>query len=147
MLRKFSVAMNPSTILLVEDDTAIREVLAQALELEDYRPIACTSGQRALEVLKSLPQTELPALILLDLMMPDIDGVEFTQLIRAKPEWSKIPVVLLTASTRAEQIAAFLKIPCLKKPIELDSLFEVIGRYAARSFDNSFGARPATAGP
>jgi CheY-like chemotaxis protein len=139
--------MQKPLILVVEDDTAIREVLTQALEMESYQVIPCTSGKRALEVLGELPQGQLPAMILLDLMMPDIDGVEFTQLLRRKQTWNAIPLVLLTASTRAEQIAGSLKIPCLKKPIELDSLMEVVDRYAARFLRTDTDARSAAAGP
>ena len=80
-------------VLLVEDDTPTREMMRTLLEREDWRVEEAANGRIALECL----QTAAPDLILLDLMMPEMDGFEFARRLREKPEWRRIPVVVLTA--------------------------------------------------
>ena len=80
-------------VLLVEDDDATRDMMKSLLEREDWRVEEATNGRIALECL----QTLTPDLILLDLMMPEMDGFEFARRLREKPEWKRIPVVVLTA--------------------------------------------------
>lgn len=80
-------------VLLVEDDAPTREMMRTLLEREDWRVEEAANGRVALECL----QTAAPDLILLDLMMPEMDGFEFARRLREKPEWRRIPVVVLTA--------------------------------------------------
>lgn len=81
-------------ILIVEDDRDIRDVLAEILAEEGYQVLAAEDGA---EGLRRLAEGPTPDLILLDLMMPRMDGYQFREEQRKNPEWSPIPLVLLTA--------------------------------------------------
>ena len=78
------------TILVVDDETTLRETLVEALEMEGYRAVAAADGRAALERFRS----ERPDLVLLDLMLPELSGVEVCRIIRAE---SPVPIIMLTA--------------------------------------------------
>jgi len=78
------------TILVVEDETTLRETLADALEVEGFRVIAAADGREALDRFRA----DRPDLILLDLMLPELSGIEVCRIIRAE---SGVPIVMLTA--------------------------------------------------
>jgi CheY-like chemotaxis protein len=79
--------------MIVEDDTATREMMVRMLNKTHWNVIEAANGMKALECL----QTRKPDLILLDLMMPEMDGFEFIAQLRQQSEWADIPVVVLTA--------------------------------------------------
>jgi DNA-binding response OmpR family regulator len=78
------------TILVVEDDATLRETLAEALEVEGFRVVAAGDGREALRRFRA----EKPDLVLLDLMLPELSGIEVCRIIRAE---SGVPIVMLTA--------------------------------------------------
>ncbi|HJQ50466.1 MAG TPA: response regulator transcription factor [Gaiellaceae bacterium] len=78
------------TILVVEDDTTLRETLADALEVEGFRVVTAGDGREALTRFRA----ERPDLVLLDLMLPELSGIEVCRIIRAQ---SGVPIVMLTA--------------------------------------------------
>jgi DNA-binding response OmpR family regulator len=78
------------TILVVDDETTLRETLVDALEAEGFRVVAAADGREALAVFRA----ERPDLILLDVMLPELSGVEVCRIIRAE---SSVPIVMLTA--------------------------------------------------
>ena len=78
------------TILVVEDEATLRETLAEALELEGFRAIPAADGREALAKFRA----ERPDLVLLDLMLPELSGVEVCRILRAE---SSVPIVMLTA--------------------------------------------------
>src|SRR5262245_64261087 len=78
------------TILVVEDETTLRETLADALDSEGFRVVQAADGREALERFRG----DRPDLVLLDLMLPELSGVEVTRIIRAE---SGVPIVMLTA--------------------------------------------------
>jgi CheY-like chemotaxis protein len=80
-------------VLLVEDDVATRAVTRNILEKEGWRVSEAENGKVALQKMEE----ERPTLILLDLMMPEMDGFEFADRVRQHPEWRSIPIVVLTA--------------------------------------------------
>ena len=80
-------------VLLVEDDEATREMMRALLTREGWSVQEAGNGRVALEMM----QTARPDLILLDLMMPEMDGFEFAQRLRERPEWHAVPVIVLTA--------------------------------------------------
>ena len=84
---------NDKPILVVEDDPDIRSMVVRILEHEGWPTATAENGRAAL----SLISNTLPALILLDLMMPEMDGFEFIATMRKKPQWQNIPVIVLTA--------------------------------------------------
>jgi CheY-like chemotaxis protein len=112
-------------VLIVEDDADLREMMAQLLTLEGFRAETVANGRDALEYLR---RGDRPEVILLDLMMPVMDGWEFRRRQRADPAVADVPVVVLSAldATRAVDLqeAAFLK-----KPLDFDRLLQLVRRY------------------
>src|SRR5262245_16483221 len=105
-----SVAHCP--VLIVEDDADLRDMMAQLLALEGFQTMAVSNGREALDYLRNLHNGDAPDLILLDLMMPEMDGWEFRRHQQADPKLADVPVVVLTAldQSRAAGVdaAAFL---------------------------------------
>lgn len=116
--------MRRDNILLVEDDEAIRETLRLALELEGYTVVTATNGKEGIDTLSRMPR---PFLILLDLMMPVMDGWGFVSSLEAIRKLKGIPVVVVTAfSDNAKSIKAN---QVIKKPVDLDELSQVVKHY------------------
>ena len=82
-----------TTILLVDDDPAMRRLPSVLLKREGFEILEASGGTEALEILK----TETPDLVLLDIMMPDMDGFEVCEAIRENPRTADIPVIMLSA--------------------------------------------------
>ncbi len=114
-------------VLLIEDDVDLREVMAEALAVAGVRTAVASNGAEALGYLRNaLP----PALILLDLMMPVMDGFQFRHAQQAVPAWNAIPVVVLSADRELPAKAAALAVQhFLRKPVDLTELLEVIERF------------------
>jgi signal transduction histidine kinase/CheY-like chemotaxis protein len=118
----------PYGILLVDDDTLFRRELADVLVREGYAVAEATDGRQALAYLRTHPP---PRLILLDLMMPAMDGWEFAATIRADPMLADIPIVVMSSLDRVEINAALLgATDCVRKPLRLPKLLELAARYA-----------------
>lgn len=110
-------------ILIVEDDRDIRDALQQALEIEGYTVSAVANGKEGLEYLN---QFEHPCVILLDLMMPVMNGWEFLEM-RRQMELESVPVVVVSAA--GDRAKPFQAQAFIRKPIELDGLIRTIQRY------------------
>jgi signal transduction histidine kinase/DNA-binding response OmpR family regulator len=93
ILRKHTCPDPPCPVLVVEDDPATRAMTRNILEKEGWRVSEAGNGRVALECM----ERERPRLILLDLMMPEMDGFEFADRVRRHPEWRSIPIVVVTA--------------------------------------------------
>jgi len=93
VLQKHHIGKKISDILVVEDDNATREVLIRMLSNMNYHIEQANNGITALHLM----QTCRPDLVILDLMMPEMDGFEFVRQMRKQPEWLDIPVLVLTA--------------------------------------------------
>ena len=93
ILEKYRQDHSPSTVLVVDDEPANRSTLRQMLEKEGFEVTEAENGRVALE---SMAHTR-PSVILLDLMMPEMDGFEFVANLRGREEWRDIPAVVLTA--------------------------------------------------
>lgn len=118
--------MPPFNILLVEDDVDVREALVEALSDRGYTVDTAGDGLLALQALRG---GKRPGVILLDLMMPRMDGVEFRTAQRADPTLADLPVVLLSADARMEEKARAMKVhDTIRKPIDLEQLYRVIER-------------------
>ena len=89
-------------ILVVDDDTALAEMIGIMLESEGHAPSFCADGAKAMEIFRQVE----PDLVLLDLMLPGVDGVELCRLIRAE---SDVPVIMLTARTDTQDVVAGLE--------------------------------------
>ena len=90
---RFRLGGTPGSVLVVEDDPATREIMVRTLEADGWTAAEAENGRVAIERLKA----HVPDLILLDLMMPEMDGFEFVSRIRDNEEWRKVPVVVVTA--------------------------------------------------
>jgi PAS domain S-box-containing protein len=93
ILKKYTCPHPPCPVLMVEDDPATRALTRKILEKEGWKVTDAENGRQALECM----ERELPSLILLDLMMPEMDGFEFADRVRQRPEWRLIPIVVVTA--------------------------------------------------
>ena len=93
ILKKYTCPHPPCPVLLVEDDPATRELTRALLEKEGWEVLEADNGRVALACM----ERDRPSLILLDLMMPEMDGFEFAAEVRRHPEWRSIPIVVLTA--------------------------------------------------
>ncbi len=95
------------TILLVEDDVFISDIYQMKLRENGFQLITCENG---LEAVKQLEGGLVPDLILLDIMMPYMDGLEFLRQKSGKEEWKKIPVILLTNLYQKDQVEEGLQL-------------------------------------
>jgi len=95
IIDKYIPAAGGSSVLVIEDDATTSELMTKLLHREGYSVTQAANGRLALECL----ERELPGVILLDLMMPEMDGFEFVLELRKREEWSLIPIVVVTAKT------------------------------------------------
>src|SRR5262245_18101102 len=104
-------------IMIVEDDGDNAAVLREVLEEEGYSVVRASDGHDALRL---LAQGAVPELIIVDFMMPNLDGSQFTRVVRADPRWALVPVMMLTANGNAARKAAGdTVVECLNKPVDL----------------------------
>jgi DNA-binding response OmpR family regulator len=125
--------MNRKKILIVDDDPSIREILSTQLSRLSFQTAAAADGKEAVELFKS----EQPDLVLMDMMMPVMDGLAACQQIRAlEKKGARVPILFLTArDTRHDQISSAL---CggddfITKPISLQDLRERVEAALAHS--------------
>ena len=112
------------SILVVEDDEGIRDALKSVLELEGYHVFVAENGQVALDLLPEIPK---PCLILLDLMMPIMNGWDFAAKLEKDVIMATIPVVVVSAfNDKAKDIKA---VGIIKKPVDLDALLQVVQKW------------------
>jgi len=113
------------TILVVDDEFGVVEVLTAALEDEGYRVVAAANGRHGLERLKE----SRPDLVILDFMMPILDGVAMAKIMKADPDFASIPIVMTSAVAenalreRFDGYDAFLR-----KPFRADALVKLLRR-------------------
>jgi CheY-like chemotaxis protein len=114
-------------VLVVEDYEDIRELLAQSLEEAGYAVDRAANGLEALAILRS--GSALPAVILLDLMMPVMDGVEFCAQKNANAATRDIPVIAMSAANHPEALLGDLPARAIvRKPMALEEVLEAVER-------------------
>jgi CheY-like chemotaxis protein len=118
------------TILVVDDEPAVRELVVEVLRLEGYAAVGAADGRAALAALERVA----PALVLMDVMMPGLDGRGAYLAMRARPAGAAVPVVLMSAAADPARLppgaAAFLA-----KPFDLDELLGLVARLLAEGPD------------
>lgn len=118
---------SPTKILVVDDETLVRTMLCDGLAAAGHTAVPATSGEEALRLAKS----ERPACVVLDIMMPSLDGYDTCAALKAESETAMIPVLLISATTdgkvaaRAKQVGAT---SVLRKPVRMDELQRAISR-------------------
>jgi two-component system alkaline phosphatase synthesis response regulator PhoP len=85
----------PGTIAIIEDESNIVELVKYNLDREGYHTLSASNGKKGLELVRQ----ELPDLVILDLMMPELDGISVCKQLRADPQTKNIPVIILTAKS------------------------------------------------
>ncbi len=119
-----------SSILVIDDADSFREIVARLLRTEGYSVLTAANGREGLGVLEG----EKPDLILLDLLMPEMDGLAFLQAMRANPQWQGIRVVILTALTEGDMLTEARKLvtgECmLKARFSLPEFFSTVKQYS-----------------
>jgi len=93
------------TLLVVEDDAALRETIVYNLRREGYLVLSAADGVTALEVARQQP----PALVLLDLMLPRLDGLDVCRQLRGRPETASVPILMLTARGEESDVVVGLE--------------------------------------
>jgi signal transduction histidine kinase/DNA-binding NarL/FixJ family response regulator len=117
--------VKPPCLLVVDDVATNREVLIKQLQLVGFMPYGAASGDEALELIPTID----PELILLDKVMPDMDGIETVKQIKANPDTKHIPVVFVSASTLGDEKQEAFSAGAdgyISKPINYDELFNII---------------------
>lgn len=118
--------MSSKQVLIVDDDAAILEMIAELLSYEGYKVVTCSEGREAVAFAHSTD----PALILLDLMMPEMSGWQVIAALRLSPQTRAIPIVLLSARRDLADAARELKVAAyLEKPFDLDELLDLVRHY------------------
>lgn len=113
------------TILIVEDDPDLRLVHSEILSHEGYTVIAAADGVEALELVENEGP---PAMILLDLRMPRMNGWDLAKRLRERAGWRDIPIIVVAAHYRiADEAAAIGARAWLHKPVSIDLLLSVVG--------------------
>lgn len=111
-------------VLIVEDDADVREFMDLLLSNSGFDTATAANGAEALKALRE----KRPCLVLLDLMMPVMDGWTFRAKQLEDPAIADVPVVCVTAVSEPQQVAERLHAPCLKKPVDFTDLLDEVRR-------------------
>ena len=112
------------SILIVEDEPSIRETLRALLELEGYPVYAAENGKEGLRLLREIPR---PCLVLLDLLMPVMNGMEFLEAKNHEDAIAAIPVCVVSGVAERPALPAISQF--IKKPIDFDGLLKFVRQY------------------
>ncbi len=116
-------------ILIVDDEPDQRYTIKVTLEdaIKDFEVISAGSGEECIEKLK---KNEVPDLILLDIMMPEMNGWEVLKIVKENKEWSKIPIIFLTAKTDeiAQEHGDLIADDYIEKPFDINELTKRINK-------------------
>lgn len=119
------------SVVVVDDDVDIREALVDVLSDQGYDVCAFANGRDALEYLRAGAR---PGLIVLDLMMPVMDGVQFRCEQVKDPQLKDLPVLVVSAGSDLERrVSSLGPVESMRKPLDLPKLLAVIGRYCRTS--------------
>ena len=125
------MSLNVKTVLVVDDEPVLRTIVREILHEEGYAVIEAADGRVMLEIMAR----QRPDLVLMDVMMPGVDGREAYRQLRSRPEHSDIPVVMMSAAVPAHgldpSIAGFMA-----KPFDLTQLVELVVRLIGRPLTN-----------
>ena len=115
-------------VLVVDDDPYLCDIMVEVLESEGHNTRSASNGQEALDRIRE----RKPQLVLLDLMMPVMNGWEVASALRANPDWADIPVVLITAAhgSPEQKRASTGARAVISKPFDIDTLAEVVDEHA-----------------
>jgi CheY-like chemotaxis protein len=110
------------TILVVEDEQSIAEILKAVLQDEGYRVIIASNGKAGLECLDNV----MPDLVLCDVMMPVVDGRDMVRTMSANPAFEAIPVIMMSAANMPSRLQDCRYAAFVRKPFDLETLLSTI---------------------
>jgi len=116
-------------ILVAEDETNVCDLFSSAIESMGHAVIKCPDGKIAWDILQANPDIKL---VLCDIAMPHLDGRELIRIIRERPEFASLPIVVVSGVIRAREIAHLLEqgASCfLAKPVDLNELRETVSAH------------------
>jgi two-component system alkaline phosphatase synthesis response regulator PhoP len=120
------------TILIVEDDEQMAKLMQHVLERDGWEVVRAEDGKQAKVMIARLAP---PDLVTLDIVLPDISGVELILQIKATPGWERVPIVMVTATPKDESVNWAIKSGArdyLVKPIKMDELRDCVRRHAKK---------------
>jgi CheY-like chemotaxis protein len=121
------VSESQGLVLVVDDDSDVRESLELLLARHGYSVVTAADGLEALDRLRALPRQ--PSLIMLDLMMPHMNGMELQRVLQGDPRLMTIPVVVITgAGARVTDQLSSLTLEMLPKPFDVATLLRTVRR-------------------
>ncbi len=112
-------------VLIVEDEADLREIMREALEFNGYTVVAAAEGQSALDRIDGIDRI---CLVLLDLVMPGMNGWDFYQQMRQRPHLAEVPVIVHSSSPSGAPVGVTR---VLRKPLMLDRLLSVVREFCA----------------
>lgn len=133
--RRLELMIGMATILVVDDERPLRNLLAQVFADSGHRVLLAVNGRQALDLLRS----QRPDIVLADVMMPEINGVELCQRIKEAPGTAGIPVILMSAASAASGRQAPAD-AFLAKPFDLDDVEALVERLLPASDDQADAA-------
>ena len=123
-----------STVLVVEDSPVAREVVMKILQREGYDVVGACNGVEAMDFLHST--STCPDLVLLDVMMPEKDGITLLQELRTEPQYKELPVILLTALSDEGRMKKARELGVreylVKTRFSYDELIDQVGKHVLR---------------
>lgn len=124
-----------SHVLIVDDDQAIRETIRLVLEDTDHHVMEVSDGEQALHLLH---ESRVPLVVLLDLLMPKVSGIEFLNIVNADPHLKASHAIVLMTANRAsllQEVGPLLQemhVEVIAKPFDIDRLLETVERASQR---------------
>ncbi|HSX33334.1 MAG TPA: response regulator [Candidatus Saccharimonadales bacterium] len=119
------------TVMIVEDETLLLQAITKKLKLSGIDVLSCSSGQQAIDYLKSLE--ELPDAVWLDYYLKDMNGLAFMEALKQDPKWSGIPVIVVSNSASPDKVNNMLALGAkkylLKAEYRLDEIIGIIHKF------------------
>ena len=115
------------TVLVVDDDDFERKIMSELLATENYRLVFAAGGVEALNILRKMQ----PELILMDIMMPDLNGIETTRRLKTMPQFANVPVIMVTGKSEGAAVRDSMKVGAtdfVVKPCDRDMLMAKVVR-------------------
>ncbi len=128
-----STISNKPYVLIIDDNPAITTIILFMLEMEGYAGLTISDSLKVLPFLQHIEQVgtkQMPALILLDLMMPQLSGYELAAQLKQHPSYAHIPIIIMTADYRVQTASAVPgAVDLLSKPFQAHVLLSKVKRY------------------